>query len=289
MTLPATAILVSYNSAAVLPAALASLPEGMPAIVVDNASTDRSAEIAGAAGAAVIRNAENLGFGTANNAGIHAAATDWVLLLNPDAALKPGFLETMTAAITLDPAAAILVPAITTSKGRFTKHDSSLTPPAFRPRQLAPGIRAIGFASGGVLLARRDVLLELGGFDAAIFLYFEDDDLSRRVLDAGHAILLAEGAEAVHTGNVSTPPTAGLTYMKHWHMAWSERHVRQRFGLAAPGYWRVAESFVKLFLARIRRDRMEQAKQKGLIDGTLAHMRGVRAQDVRDRLPFGRD
>jgi GT2 family glycosyltransferase len=288
MTLPATAILVTFNSAAVLPAALASLSPGMPAIVVDNASTDGSAAIAEAAGARVIRNDANLGFGTANNAGIRAADTEWVLLLNPDATLTPGFPDAVSAAIAAHPQAAILVPSITTSKGRFSKHHSLLAPPAFRPRQVAPGVRSIGFASGGVMLARRSALLALGGFDEALFLYFEDDDLSRRVLDAGHAILLVEAAEATHTGNVSTPPTPALAYMKHWHMAWSERYARRKFGLAAPGYWRVAESFAKMLWARLRRDRMEGAKQMGLMNGTLGHMRGLKAADVRDTVTMER-
>jgi N-acetylglucosaminyl-diphospho-decaprenol L-rhamnosyltransferase len=286
--LPATAILVTFNSAAVLPAALASLPPGRPAIVVDNASTDASATIAEAADATVIRNTANLGFGTANNAGIRAATTDWLLLLNPDAALKPGFLDAMAAAIAAHPEAAILVPSITTSKGRFTKHSSMLTPPSFQPRQVAPGIRSIGFASGGVMLARRDVLLSLGGFDEALFLYFEDDDLSRRVREAGHAILLVEAAEAVHTGNVSTPPSPDLTYMKHWHMAWSERHVKLKYEMAVRGWWRVAESAVKLAGAMLRRDRMEEAKQRGLIDGTIGHLRGLKAMDLRDTVRMAR-
>jgi N-acetylglucosaminyl-diphospho-decaprenol L-rhamnosyltransferase len=282
--LSATAILVTFNSAAVLTAALASLPPGLPAIIVDNASTDTSADIAEAASATVVRNPTNLGFGIANNVGIRAAQTDWVLLLNPDATLAPGFFDAMAAAAAAHPEASILVPAITTRKGRFTKHHSVLTPPSFRPQQLASDIRSIGFASGGVLLARREVLLQLGGFDEALFLYFEDDDLSRRVLDAGHTILLVEAAEAVHTGNVSTPPTPDLTYMKHWHMAWSERHVRLKYGLPVRGWWRIAESTVKMFIAQIRRDRMEEAKQLGLINGTIAHLRGQRAQDVRDSL-----
>jgi GT2 family glycosyltransferase len=187
------------------------------------------------------------------------------------------------------PQAAVLVPSITTSKGVFGKHSSILTPAMFRARRVAPGVRSIGFASGGVMLARRDVLLALGGFDETIFLYFEDDDLSRRLLDAGHEILLAEGAAAEHIGNVSTPPTPALTYTKHWHMAWSERHVRLKFGLPAPGYWRVGESVVKTVLAKLRRDRVEEAKQMGLVNGTLGHLRGLMAMDVRDGLKMERE
>ncbi len=50
MTLPVTAILVTHDSAGVIGAALASLPPGVPAIVVDNASRDDSVAIAEAAG-----------------------------------------------------------------------------------------------------------------------------------------------------------------------------------------------------------------------------------------------
>ncbi|MCA3564557.1 MAG: glycosyltransferase family 2 protein [Methylocystis sp.] len=278
-----TAILVTYNSAAVLAEAQASLPAGTAALVADNGSTDDSIAIAEAAGAKVIRNGVNLGFGKANNIGLRAALTEWVLLLNPDARLEAGFLEAMEQAVAMRPDAALLVPAITTSRGPFRKWSSILTPQGFEGRAIAPGIRSIGFASGGVLLARRDALRAIGGFDEDIFLYFEDDDLSRRALDAGHEILLVEGAKATHIGNVSTPPSPELTAMKQWHLAWSERHVRKKFGMIAPGYWRIAECFVKMLWARLRGDAMESAKQFGLVNGTLAHMRGVKAQDMRDR------
>ena len=282
MTLSVTAILVTYNSAAVLAEALASLPAGTAAIVADNGSTDDSIAIAEAAGARVIRNGANLGFGKANNIGLRAAATEWVLLLNPDARLEAGFFAAMEAAISARSDAALLVPSITTSRGPFRKWSSILTPSGFETRTIAPGIRSIGFASGGVLLARRDALLAIGGFDEEIFLYFEDDDLSRRALDAGQEILLVEAAKATHIGNVSTPPSPELTAMKQWHLAWSERHVRKKFGMVAPGYWRIAECFVKMLWARLRGDAMESAKQSGLINGTLAHLRGVKAQEMRD-------
>jgi GT2 family glycosyltransferase len=201
---------------------------------------------------------------------------------NPDARVEAGFLAAMEQAVTMRAEASLLVPAITTSRGPFRKWSSILTPPDFVSREVLPGIRSIGFASGGILLARRSAMQELKGFDEDIFLYFEDDDLSRRALDAGHEILLVETAKATHIGNVSTPPSPELTLMKQWHLAWSERHVRKKFRMMAPGYWRVAESVVKMLWAQVTRNPMESAKQQGLINGTLGHMRGLKAQDVRD-------
>ncbi|HZB37140.1 MAG TPA: glycosyltransferase, partial [Beijerinckiaceae bacterium] len=64
---PVTAIVVAFDSAHVLPACLDALRrEDVPAIVVDNASEDGSAEMAEAHGARVIRNARNEGYGRAN-------------------------------------------------------------------------------------------------------------------------------------------------------------------------------------------------------------------------------
>ncbi|MGL5138963.1 MAG: glycosyltransferase family 2 protein, partial [Beijerinckiaceae bacterium] len=93
-----TAILVTFNSAAVIGSAMASLPPGMPAIVVDNASRDESAEIAERTGATVIRRTDNAGFGGANNDGWRACSTPWVLFLNPDARLRSGALDALVAA-----------------------------------------------------------------------------------------------------------------------------------------------------------------------------------------------
>lgn len=287
----ATAILVTYNSATVIGPALASLPEGMPAIVVDNASTDDSAVIAERMGATVIRRMDNAGFGVANNEGWRTASTPWVLFLNPDARLKDSALDALLNAAETVPDADLLVPTILKADGSvFRKQSSKICDPAFRPRGgLTSGIREISFASGAALLARRSRMEQLGGFDPDIFLYFEDDDLSRRVLDAGGRILHVEAAKAEHAGNTSTPPTPMLCYIKHWHLAWSERLVRGNHGLSRPGYWRVMESFAKLLLAQMRRDRMEEAKQLGLINGTLGQMRGLGAMTVRDKLRMDRE
>jgi GT2 family glycosyltransferase len=289
--LPATAILVTFNSAAVIGSALASLPGGMPAIVVDNASTDDSGAIAERMGAKVIRRADNAGFGVANNEGWRAASTPWVLFLNPDARLREGALDALLAAAEAIPDADLLVPTILKADGSvFRKQSSKICDPVFRTRGGLPaGLREISFASGAVILARRSRLEQLGGFDPEIFLYFEDDDLSRRVLDAGGRILHVEAAEVEHAGNTSTPPTPMLCYVRHWHLAWSERLVRGNHGLSRPGYWRVIESFAKMLLAQMRRDGMEEAKQLGLINGTMGQMRGLGAMDVRDKLRMGRE
>ncbi|MBX3573739.1 MAG: glycosyltransferase [Mesorhizobium sp.] len=90
-------VLVAYNSADVIRDAIESVPAPHEVIVVDNASTDASREIAAAAGARVLALAENLGFGTACNRGAALARNDTLLFLNPDARLMPGALDALAA------------------------------------------------------------------------------------------------------------------------------------------------------------------------------------------------
>jgi GT2 family glycosyltransferase len=288
LTPPVTAILVAHDSAAVIGAALASLPPDTAAIVIDNASRDDSAAIAEAAGAKVIRSAENLGFGLANNRGIAAADTPYLLFLNPDATLADGCVATLLAVAERRPKAALLVPTILKANGqRFEKWRSPICDPVFREQPADGEAKDIAFASGAVVLARREAMEAIGGFDPAIFLYFEDDDLSRRVLDRGWRILHVPAATARHVGNVSSPATDRMTEVKHWHLAWSERHVRKKHGLPVFSRWRIGECIVKLGWARLTGDGQEAAKQRGLLRGTLAALRGVAAQDVRDRIGEG--
>jgi glycosyltransferase involved in cell wall biosynthesis len=84
-------VLPCLNEAAALPAVLSRLPAGYRAIVADNGSTDGSAEIAAAAGAAVVPVPER-GFGAAAHAGLLAATADVVCFLDADGSFDPAQL-----------------------------------------------------------------------------------------------------------------------------------------------------------------------------------------------------
>ena len=93
--LPVSIVTVSFNSGLVLGRLLASLPKNSEIIVVDNASTDDSREIAGRYGAHCIHLEHNLGFGTACNVGARAASRQFLLLINPDAEADSGMIAAL--------------------------------------------------------------------------------------------------------------------------------------------------------------------------------------------------
>lgn len=89
-------VLPCLNEAAALPWVLERVPAGIRAIVVDNGSTDGSAEVARAAGAMVITEARR-GFGAAVAAGVEAADAPLVAVCDADASLDPAELPRLVA------------------------------------------------------------------------------------------------------------------------------------------------------------------------------------------------
>jgi glycosyltransferase involved in cell wall biosynthesis len=88
-------VLPCLNEAEALPWVLGRMPDGYRAIVVDNASTDSSADVARDHGAEVVHEPRR-GFGAACHAGLLAATADLVCFMDADASLDPAELPKLT-------------------------------------------------------------------------------------------------------------------------------------------------------------------------------------------------
>jgi GT2 family glycosyltransferase len=216
-------VIVSYNTRELLQACLTSLGHAalpLQVIVVDNASTDGSADAARAheIPVEVIANADNLGFSKANNLGLQTAEAPYVLILNSDAAVRAGTIETLAEVLDTRPEVGIVGPRTVGGDGRIqVSFGPDLTPwSEWRQRRLVHGVkrgdpaalrraedlasteRPVPWVSGSCLLARYSLLEQLGGFDEGFFLYEEDVDLCVRARQAGSQVLYTPRAEVVH-------------------------------------------------------------------------------------------
>jgi glycosyltransferase involved in cell wall biosynthesis len=104
---PVDVVLPCLNEAAALPWVLSRIPRHWRAIVVDNGSTDRSAETARAHGAHVVSEPRR-GFGAACHAGLAAATADVVCFCDCDASLDPALLPALVAPLTTSTADLVL-------------------------------------------------------------------------------------------------------------------------------------------------------------------------------------
>ncbi|MDE3029193.1 MAG: glycosyltransferase family 2 protein, partial [Paracoccaceae bacterium] len=228
---------VCFNSLAVLPSMLASCGDAA-VVLVDNASTDAAAlaDLARKHGAQLIRNNSNLGFGTACNQGAAVATTDFILFLNPDATLAPDALNELVAAADRYPTASAMNPRIAEADGTANfKRRSHLMPKSETlPRGWPSEDREVFVLHGAALFVRRPDFEAVGGFDPAIFLYHEDDDLSRRLRAERGPIMFIRGALVQHLAGRSSVRSPEVAALKAWHMGRSRVYTMRKHARPAP-------------------------------------------------------
>ena len=118
MTPEVSAVLVNYNAGGELETALRSIQADCAgirweAIVVDNASTDGSHEVAATfLHTTLVRNASNVGFGRAVNQAVSLSKAPLILLMNPDCRLMPGALAALRSALGGEASCAVVGPRI---------------------------------------------------------------------------------------------------------------------------------------------------------------------------------
>lgn len=233
-----TAIIVSYNSAEVIAAALGSVcahPDVAHCIVVDNASADATLEIVRSRfpKAQIIPNQCNIGFGRACNLGLQQVTTEYALLLNPDAVMGAGSIEALLAHAQSLLDAAIIAPVLPWRGGDFST--SSLREPVIRDAVAAPmemrqgDVLPVSFVSGAVALWRMAQMKQVGFFDSAFFLFYEDDDISIRVRRAGYQLLLVAGLNVEHTPGTSCILTSAVESLKLRSSAWSYLYIHRKY------------------------------------------------------------
>jgi GT2 family glycosyltransferase len=215
-------VVVTYESARHLPRCLAGLPAGTEVVVVDNASSDGSAELARALGAQVVRNPRNLGFAAAANQGVRLGKGDLVLFLNPDATIDPESLERLAAAVGDDDGVFAAGPRLRHPDGReqrawwpFPSASATWVEALglHRLRRATPGQDgSVPFVVGACLLARRRHFEALGGFDERYWLYGEEADLCYRAARRGWTVRYVPEAAAEHVGGASGHAIGSLAF-----------------------------------------------------------------------------
>ena len=184
-------------------------------ILVDNASSDRTAQQAKAADPAIqlIENSENLGFAAAVNQGARAARGRWLALINPDAFAEPDWLARLMAAAKANPEVRSFASRqlMADDPGRLDGLGDVMALAGYPFRggygRRDPGAVEAGWvfsACGGAMLIDRALFLGLGGFDERLFCYCEDVDLGYRLRLAGEPTLLVPDAVVRHVGSASS-------------------------------------------------------------------------------------
>lgn len=198
-------------------------------IIIDNASTDGSAEAIDAqygGTADVVLSERNLGFAAANNLAAEMAEGEYILLLNPDTEILDGAIDklmafsqenteakiwggrTVFADFSLNPASSWgkmtlwgLAATVTGLSSLF--RNSSIFNVEGMGNWDRKGNRHVDIVTGCFLLISREFWILLGGFDKEFFMYGEEADLCLRAAKLGANPLSTSAAVIVHHGGAS--------------------------------------------------------------------------------------
>jgi GT2 family glycosyltransferase len=214
-------IVLNYNGRADLETCLASLaelnyPRGkLELIVVDNASTDDSVPWLKQTHPDVhlIESSTNLGFAGGNNLGARSASGSYLAFLNPDTRVDKDWLialvETVAQGADITCAGSVQLNWAGDDVDYAGRPDDAMdlypghTVDTLTSLKAAADVPLL-FASGGAMLVRRDVFLELGGFDEYYFLYCEDVDLGWRLWLRGYRVLRSTRSIVYHKRGASS-------------------------------------------------------------------------------------
>lgn len=193
-----------------LPAACADLT--WRTTVIDNVSNDGSLEMLASEfpDVRVVSNTARLGFGANHNQVIRRLVDDasarYVLVLNDDTELGTGSVTRMVATLDADPDLGAVVPSVLDGLGRraatrlaWPSPRSWLRADRFDRTELPDPVH--GWLQGSCLLLRVAALRQVGGFDERFFLFYEDVDLSQRLVRGGWRLGECPEATVLHHGH----------------------------------------------------------------------------------------
>jgi len=240
-----TAVIVTYHSRRTIGDTLTSIKPSkdvglMDVVVVDNDSRDGTPDYVRErfSWVKLIQAGRNLGYGRGCNLGFEHAQTPYTLFLNPDATLSREALETLLNFIESRPEVGMCAPAIREADGAMQAAGVLPTPGGLIREAMGlrgyPTMREIpaggepfrtNWLCGAILLVRSEVFRALDGFDRRFFLYFDETDLCRRMMNEGFELWAVGAACAEHECGASTKQLGASTV----DQCISEHYYKSRF------------------------------------------------------------
>ena len=246
-------VIVNWNGRDLLPRCVETIVSSAPnltyeIVVVDNDSKDDSiaqlcsnevaAQLIATGQLRIIKNADNRGFGAANNQAFALTDSPFVFLLNLDTEVRPGTIDTLINKLRADPTIGACGPKILNTDGSV-QTSAFFNPPRvwhtvlsqlwlyrLLPQRMRGELllgwhwkhdreRFVPMLGAAALMARREMLDEVGGFNEKFHMYAEDNEWCWRITKSNWRLLFVPEVIVLHHGATSSS--------KRWT---SSEHIR---------------------------------------------------------------
>ena len=235
-------IIVNWNGGRLLTRCLETVVSSNPKatyeiVIVDNASSDDSLEGLRASEVVaplfdreqirIIRNTENRGFGAANNQAFAVVKSPYVFLLNLDTEVPPGTIDMLIDKLKSDPKIGACGPRMLNTDGSL-QVSVFFNPPRvwhtvlsqlwlyrLLPRRMRGELllgwhwnhdreRSVPMLGGAAILARREMIEQVGGFNEKFHMYAEDNEWCWRITKSNWRLMFVPDALLLHHGAQSS-------------------------------------------------------------------------------------
>lgn len=237
-------IIVNYNTPELVYDCLRSIERFLPpdfyeVLIVENASPNAvvtAEKVAGFAKAHLIAATHNHGFGSGNNLGAKAAQGDLLWLLNSDTLLVDDSIIALCQSLRSSEQYGALLPLLYRNQALTDFQEDSyasfqtltgLIKRTPRPQlNLNQEIADVEVAVAAAFVVKRAVFEAVGGFDETFFMFFEDDDLCKKIINSGKKIGIFTKSRIVHLQgkSITTSKERKKLYYQSQNYYWKKHH-----------------------------------------------------------------
>jgi len=256
-------VIVTYKSEAVVHDCIDSIGNDIEIIVIENSKDLKFKENLEKkyTNVSCILSSKNLGMGAGNNVGIKKVKKDFILILNPDVILEESTINELIIASQNIKNYAILAPVSSDiNYPNYQTLNKKKLPDLEHPQK----VKSVdGFA---MMFNRKrlDKILLNFYFDENFFMYLENDDLCKRMIDANEDIYIVPASKIKHLGGkaVDVKFNDEIEFSRNWHWIWSKFYYNKKhFGYLSAflrGFPKFLSSSVKCFFYLIIRKKFKQ-------------------------------
>jgi N-acetylglucosaminyl-diphospho-decaprenol L-rhamnosyltransferase len=226
-------VIVTYNSSAVIERCLSNLDfEEYDVLVVDNASSDNTLSLIENKfpKVGIIKADKNLGYGRGNNLALKSLETEFALILNPDAVIFKNDIKKLISAIKSDESIAMAGPIILKNNplqqeeldNKISAINRDFMGVKYDYYEMIKDYFSVRFVVGAAAILRLSILRKIGFYNEEFFLYYEDDELCKRIIKNGYKNIIVPKAIAFHVEGKSCGFSYRGLFRKNWHLTWSK-------------------------------------------------------------------
>ena len=227
MTTDVTFLIVTFKSGESIRRCVDLIPKKYPILVIENSADNffKSDLEKKYNNVKCILAGENAGFGKASNIGLNLVKSKYAFLINPDTLLTSNTIEQLIHYSQEINDFALLSPVMEDPEDK----NYSIYKKKFLPINTLEYLE-IDFIKGVAMFFNMSKFKSIGFFDEKIFLYFEEDDLCRRVRKLNQKIYVIFSSKITHAGGQSHNKEFNeeMDHSRHWHHMWSYYYYNKK-------------------------------------------------------------